>query len=136
MVKFTLELEQDFDFFLLGIFCHVKDYRMSWFLNKALNIDLKKSSNLILSVKKIDQEHSLQEYVDAEDLKEYYLISNRSTDGWLIPEEKCDYFLMLKGHFLSSEIEDIRKKIQSQKPVLTVSAIEVDALKSKENLLF
>lgn len=136
MVKFTLELEQDFDFYLLGIFCHVKDYRLSWFLNKALNIDLQKSSNLVLNIKKVEQEHSLQEYIDEEELKEYYLIANRSRDGWLLPEEKCDYLLMLKGHYSANEIEETRKVVQSLKPVLTVSNIEVDNLKSKENLLF
>lgn len=136
MVKFTLEFEQDFDFFLLGIFCHVKDYRLSWFINKAIDIDLQKAPNLVLNIKKVVQEHALLEYVSDEDLKEYYLIANRSQNGWLLPEEKCDYFLMLKGHYSEDEIEYIRQAVQSQKPVLTVSNIEVENLKSKENLLF
>ncbi len=136
MVKFTLELEEDYDFLLIGVFSHVKDYRLSWYLNQKLGIDLQKFENLILNLKGGSQEHSFHKFYDEENLKEYYLLANRSEDGWLIPEEKCDYMLMLKGHFSEDDFQSIKQSIHELKPVLATSQIVVEDLKSKENLLF
>ena len=136
MVKFTLEIEEDYDFQLTGIFSHIKDYRLSWYLNHQLGIDLHKSENLVLKTKDINQEHSFHEFHDEENLREFFLLANRSEDGWLVPEEKCDYMLMLKGHFSKSEYDHIKASILELKHVLATSQIHVEDLKSKENLLF
>ena len=45
-MKLTLEIENEFDFSLLGISCHAKDYRISWALNNSLNIKLKKEDDI------------------------------------------------------------------------------------------
>ena len=55
----------------------------------------------------------------------------------LIPEEnKCDYFLLIKGARKQQEINALQKEIASLKHVLTSYIIEVEELKSKNNLLF
>ncbi|MCB0381697.1 MAG: IPExxxVDY family protein, partial [Flavobacteriales bacterium] len=46
MSKIILSLEEDYDFALLGISCHTKDYRLCWELNKVLNFDLVRSTDL------------------------------------------------------------------------------------------
>lgn len=136
MAKFTLEIEEDFDFRLIGIFSHTKDYRLCWEINKAFNFDLLKGDNLTVQLRDNIQEHSFFSYHEEDELLEYYLISNRSEAGLLIPEEKCDYFLLIKGHYRENTIIELRKQLNQLKPVLATSIIEVEELKSKDNLIF
>lgn len=137
MAKLTLEIEEDYDFELVGICSHAKDYRLSWELNKKLEFDLVKDENLELTVKGEKQNYSFFSFIDDENLIEYYLINNRSENGILIPEEKrSDYFLLIRGVLREGQIEDHIREIATIKNVLTTYKIEVENLKSKNNLLF
>lgn len=42
MSKFQLQIDYDFDFRLIGISCHARDYRLCWALNNHLEIQLEK----------------------------------------------------------------------------------------------
>ncbi len=137
MAKLTLEIEEDYDFELIGICSHAKDYRLSWELNQQLNFDLVKDDNLELTVKGEKQNHSFFSFIDDENLVEFYLINNRSEGGVLIPEEKrSDYFLLIRGVLRDGQIEGLVREISTIKNVLTTYEIEVEQLKSKNNLLF
>lgn len=136
MAKFTLDFEDDFDFKLIGIFSHVKDYRLCWEINQVLSFDLQKSENLTITFKGKNQAYSLFEYISEEDMLDYYLIANRSEFGTLVPEEKCDYFLIIKGIIKDPDVELLIQRINELKLVLATANIEVDQLKSKENLIF
>ncbi len=137
MAKLTLEVEEDYDFELVGICSHVKDYRLSWEINKALEFDLEKDDNYEINVKGDRQSYSFFSFIDDENLVEFYLINNRCSNGILIPEEKkSDYFLMIRGVLRGGHKEELIEKISNIKNVLTTYEIEVDQLKSKSNLLF
>lgn len=138
MSKFLLKIEEDFDFNLIGICSHIKDYRMVWELNKNLGLDLCKDSNYELQQKSQKQSHAFHHFCDEENLTDYFLIGNRSDAGLLIPEEnKCDYLLVIKGNVLSDEeMNQLLKKINLISQVLTAYEIEVEELKSKKNLIF
>lgn len=137
MAKLTLEIQQDYDFELIGICSHIKDYRLVWELNKALEFDLAKEKDFELSIKGELQAHSFFSYFDDDNLQEYYLLNNRSEKGLLIPEEnKCDYFLLLKGNAIEQKQKELIQEISAIKHVLTTYAIDVEGLKSKDNLLF
>lgn len=137
MAKLTLEVEEDYDFELIGICSHAKDYRLSWEMNKALELDLVKGDNYELSVKDEKQSYSFFNFIDDENWVEYYLINNRTVNGILIPEEKkSDYFLLIRGVLRGGQKESLVKGIAEIKNVLTTYEIEVKSLKSKSNLLF
>jgi len=137
MAKLTLEVEEDYDFEIVGICSHVKDYRLSWEINKALGFDLMKGNNYEINVKGDSQSYSFFSYIDDDNLIEFYLINNRCSNGILIPEEKkSDYFLMIRGVLRGGQKEEVIEKIGNIKNVLTTYEIEVDQLKSKGNLLF
>jgi hypothetical protein len=126
----------------LGIVCQHKDYYLCSAINTGLQIELKKIDNLVLMLgkkkdKKESVEFSLYEYED-EDGKWYYIIGNRSaTSRFLIPEQnKIDFFLMLKGQFNDTEVEEIRIKLKQIQVVLGAYKIMPESLKSKNNLLF
>ena len=137
MAKLTLEVEEDYDFELIGICSHAKDYRLSWEMNKALELDLVKGDNYDLSVKGEKQSYSFFNFIDEENWVEYYLINNRTVNGILITEEKkSDYFLLIRGVLRGGQKESLVKGIAEIKNVLTTYEIEVKSLKSKSNLLF
>ena len=92
------EFEYDYDFFLIGIFCHHKDYRLAWSMNKHMDFDWTKSNDFELSFDGSQQFFSIFSYfVESQDLQ-YYLVANRGENGMLIPERKdVDYFLIVDG---------------------------------------
>ena len=137
MAKLTLEVEEDYDFELVGICSHAKDYRLSWEINNVLEFDLEKGENYEINIKGDNQSYSLFSFIDDENHLEYYLINNRCSKGVLIPEEKkSDYFLLIRGIRRGEEKEELINKIGEIKNVLTTYEVEVDQLKSKSNLLF
>ena len=137
MAKFTLEVEEDYDFDLIGICSHIKDYRLSWELNNGLGFDLSKDQDFELSLKGVHQSFSFFSFIDEDNLTEYYLLSNRSETGTLIPEQNnCDYFLLIKGNSGNGEKSSLIRKISALKHVLTSFEVNVEELKSKNNLLF
>jgi len=137
MVKLSLEIEEDFEFDLIGICCHIKDYRLSWEINRQLGISLKKENDLELNVKDLSQSFSFYEFLDEDNHLEYFLINNRSDNGYLLPEEKsCDYMLLVKGSIGETQKNLMIQKISGIKFVLTSYGIDVKQLKSKKNLLF
>ncbi len=137
MAKLTLDFEEDYDFDLIGICSHSKDYRLVWELNTKLEYDFAKAENFDLRQKGSLQSHSFFEFIDEENGVEYFLINNRCNTGLLIPEEKsCDYLLVIKGHLLENVKEKITSQIMALKNVLTAYTINVENLRSKDNLLF
>ena len=133
----TLEVEEDYDFELVGVCSHAKDYRLSWEINNVLGFDLEKGENYEINIKGDNQSYSFFSFIDDENHLEYYLINNRCSKGVLIPEEKkSDYFLLIRGILRGGEKEELINKIGEIKNVLTTYEVEVDQLKSKSNLLF
>ena len=137
MSKFVLEIEDvfDFDFSLIGISCHSKDYRLCWEINKALDIELERKDDY--QAEGSNSSHSFSQFIDDDNYLEYYFISNRSKEGYLIPEQnRVDYFLLIKGNTSDDLTKDMICKINTISLVLTSFEIEPEQLKSKENLLF
>lgn len=139
MAKHVLKLELDYDFLLIGISCHLKDYRLCWALNKALGINLNKANKRVEIYNKKAGQHerfTMFDYLEEESEIVYNLISNRSADGYLLPEYKeADYFLQIK-EAPHTDADDVAKRIRSIDFVLTAFTVNIDRLKSKENLMF
>lgn len=128
-----LDIEEDYDFGLIGISCHGKDYRLCWELNNRLSIDLKRSQDLVID----NSTFSFYEYFAETDHIEYFFISNRGEQRYLVPEQrKVDYFFVIRGPLFDDLTKDIIWKINSISLVLTSFNIDPNQLKSKENLLF
>ncbi len=137
MSKILLTLDEDYDFTLIGISCHSKDYRLCWEINKALSTDLIRTEDLEIRKKGEVNAHSFYEYIDDDNYLEYYLISNRGNKGFLIPEQKTvDFFIMAKGNISDRHTKETISKINALSLVLTSFSIDPNLLKSKQNLLF
>lgn len=135
--KKTLLFDDDesiYDFSLIGISCHLKDYRLSWSLNTQHQFNFEKSeSNLILHSKLGKSNHSLFEGFDEETGVKSYLIKNRG-ERYLATELKhADYFFKTD---LEVDLDELIKKIKATKGVLAVFTLDVNELKSKDNFIF
>lgn len=139
MKKITLEIENDYDFILLGISCHAKDYRLCWALNKTFGFNFTKTEDFEVKNKKLAGAVAFSQYIFdvEEEYKSFTLLGNRSEAGMLVPEQKqADYLLVLKGGFTDNDVNEFIAKINSVDFVLTAFEIEVSSLRSKQNLLF
>jgi len=138
-MKYYLDDTYEYDFLLIGISCHEKDYRISWALNQNLSLQLvKEKEDLEVFINKTNELslHSVYTYKNTETHNEFILIKNHSSAGFLIPEKQvADYLLIVKENFdFSSDL--FLKKIKNINFVLTAFKIPVEQLKSKENLIF
>lgn len=135
-MKLTLDVSYDYQFLLLGIICHSRDYRLGWFLNQKLGMDFERQENLKVFHKRKETQHSCFVYSDAENHVLYHLIQNKSNEGFYLPESKiADYLLKVEddGNILISELS---KNLKSIPIIQTVFEIEVEDLKNKELLIF
>ncbi len=135
--KFKLQVDDEFDFDLIGICSDYSDYRLCWGINQQLDVRLEKSNDYILTSKEDSQLHSMYTFDDEVSHKEIILLRNLSSEKkYLIPENShLDFFLMLKaiGHL---KTEEILQLIRSMEGVRTATMIDPAQLKSKFNLLF
>ena len=114
MAKYKLDMEPDPEVTLIGISCHVNDYRLCWALNRALGINLTRRENDITDPgpEKLAN-YSAFDHTDEESQAHYVLVNNHSTDGILLKEHKqADYFLVVdESAPLTAEelIDNVRK---------------------------
>jgi len=138
-MKYTLEEEYEYDFRLIGISCHEKDYRICWGLNNRLRLSLAKEEREIeVLIKKTNEfsKHAVYSYFQEDTENEFTLLNNRSKAGYLVPEQAhADYLFMIKETY-DVNIVELISKIKSIPFVLTAFEVKVGGLKSKENLIF
>lgn len=137
--KFIRLSEEDkFDFIVVGIVCHLRDYRLSMALNKKLGINLSKQDEYtVFNNKRMeDQFFSFYEYLN-EDEDRYNLICNKSQKGFLLPEQNQVDFLFLVSTTRMRLDESVLVATIKEIPIV-LAAFKFDALKlkSRENLVF
>ena len=125
-------------FTLLGISCHLRDYRLSYLINLHLGFSLVKRDDLKItsSSNQGEAEFSFFSYRDEERFNSYYLIGNRSESFTLVPEMKqFDFLLFVEGKFNKPEKDALTKTILKLPGILTLFETNITQLKNFENLL-
>ncbi len=140
MAKTILKLDNDdqFDFTLIGIACQHKDYRLCHELNTSLNIELVRENDFeIFNGKRMEKiAFSFYRY-KTEDDDQYFLFSNKSKQGFLIPEQKqIDFFLMIRENVNRLNETEFINGLKKLKVVLGIFKLDPKKLKSRDNLLF
>ncbi|MDO7172023.1 IPExxxVDY family protein [Mariniflexile sp. AS56] len=148
---------EEVDCTLIAIHCTIEDYRLAYLLNKNLSTNLnRKSSNLDFCVD--NATYSVFEWEDSKYLTTWCLVSNIyktevykqdnfnslfNTEEkvietiYLVPEYKAvNYFLKIDNEFNLSEEKRILDKILDIPQVATAFSIDINQLKSKDNLIF
>ncbi|WP_308993634.1 IPExxxVDY family protein [Mariniflexile litorale] len=148
---------EEVDCTLIAIHSTVEDYRLAYLLNKHLSINLTRSvSNLDFSFD--NATYSIFEWKDSKQLITWSLVSNIckteiykqdnfnslfSTEEkitriiYLVPEYKAvNYFLKIDNQFNLSKEKSILNNIFEIPQVATAFTIDINQLKSKDNLIF
>lgn len=137
MVKKVLEIEDNYDFSLLGISSHVKDYRLCWELNNTLDISLEKSEPIILSEDNDFSGFATSTFHDDENQLVFVLLTNKHHGKCLIPEfSQIDYLLKVSGSQHEFVLKSKKQMIQNIESVLKIIEINPNDLKSKSNMVF
>jgi len=137
-----LEVEYDFDFDFIGIISSLKPHKLAWIINDELKISLKKNFDTPLDF--INEGKLIILSYDYEVKYSYFrLIRNKSSEfiniasPFLIPELKeYDYFVQLMDESCAFDVISILEKLRVLIGVDYVKQIEVENLKSKDNLIF
>jgi hypothetical protein len=158
--KLHIDEFDEIDYQLIAIHTSLEDYRLAYYINQHLPITLKKSNcNIQISNKNGETQFTRFIFEDEKDGISWDLIQNKneillspqrvnqglfaesnskfSTKVYLIPEfKKVDYFLKIDN---SAEIIDAAKiaaQINKIERISTVYAVDVENIKSKNNLIF
>jgi hypothetical protein len=158
--KLSLGEFDEIDYNLIAIHTSLEDYRLAYFLNQRLGINLSKSaSNIPINFKEGETTFSRFSYTVAEAENCWNLIQNKSevisstsgekenlffnmpvemaTKVFFLPEfKKVDFFLKIENNDETSSISETQLLINTIESISTVYIVDVNQIKSKNNLIF
>ena len=158
--KLDLGEFDEIDYYLIAIHTSLEDYRLAYFINQKLPINLSKSKNEIqINIKEGETNFSRFYYNDAEKEVSWNLIQNKneviqykkgstqnlfsnvtmevSTKVFLLPEfKKVDYFLKIENNEDTMNVSKIQILLNTIDNVSTVYTVDTNRIKSKNNLIF
>lgn len=133
--KLTIDYEDETSYYVIGITSTLKDYRLTFFLNKLGEFDFKRAETFVFKIKNQDFEYSMYTYVDDFNMQNYYLLSNKANSVKLVPEFKhFDYILILDGEFDDDFISRLVKKIKTIPQVMLASEVDYNSISKVPNL--
>lgn len=137
-----LKIEYDFDFEVFALISSAKAHKLAWELNKTLNLHFKKAEDLNYQFIK-EGRILITNYVHKTEYNCLRLLKNKScefyetTKPFLLPELKeYDYLIQMAGEVPIMEPDVLVEKIRGVILVEYVQKINIENLKSKENLIF
>jgi hypothetical protein len=157
--KLDLDEFDEIDYHLIAIHTTLEDYRLAYFINQHLPVNLSKSKEeILISIKQGDTQFSRFYFDDEDNFISWNLIQNKNevvgkkeitnqdlfsnstqevaTKVFLLPElKKVDYFLKIESDD-DLQINEIVKKLKAIKSLSTVYVVDTETIKSKNNLIF
>lgn len=154
---------EDFDeinYQLVAIHTSLEDYRLAYFINKKLPINLSSNKNEIhINIKEGETKFSRFYYYDKEKETSWNLIQNKneviqnkkdnnqnlfsdlnievSTKVFLLPEfKKVDYFLKIENTEEVMDVKQIQFLLNTIENISTAYYVNTNKIKSKNNLIF
>lgn len=139
MNKTTLKFELDLDFKLIAVSSQLKDYVFCFKINKQLNTDFCKVSDLELPFNGGSENNYFSRYyflmLDVD--TEFHIVSNKGSEGFLVPEmKKADFFILIRNYYDQDEFKQLMMQLNKMPDVLLALEVDPKKLKSKENLIF
>ena len=150
----------EIDYQLIAIHTALEDYRLAYFINQKLPINLSRNKDEIhINIKEGETKFSRFYYYDKENEISWNLIQNKneviqqkkdsspnlfsninmevSTKVFLLPEfKKVDYFLKIENKEESLNSIKIQLLLNTIENISTAYNVETSKIKSKNNLIF
>ncbi len=115
-------------FTIFGISCHLKDFRLSFLLNKMLELEFTKMDDF--------KGYSFYFCRDEDHYNSFYLLGNRGPESILLPELKqTDFILLVEGPYKKAQKEQLLIKVREIQNVLTAFDVRFETIKNYETLL-
>ena len=158
--KLDFDEFDEIDYHLVAIHTSLEDYRLAYFINQKLPINLSINKNEIqINIKEGETKFSRFYYYDKENEISWNLIQNKneviqqknensqnlfsninlevSTKVYLLPEfKKVDYFLKIENVEEGMNVTEIQLLLNTIDSISTVYKVETNKIKSKNNLIF
>ena len=158
--KLDLGEFDEIDYYLIAIHTSLEDYRLAFFINQLLPINLSKSKNEIqINIEEGETNFSRFYYYDNEKAITWNLIQNKSeviqqkkgisqnlfsnitmevsTKVFLLPEfKKVDYFLKIENIEDTMSVSTIQTILNKIDNISTLYTVDTNQIKSKNNLIF
>ena len=133
--KLTIEYEEETSYYVIGISSTLKDYRLTFFLNKLDEFNFKRAETFVFKIKNQDFEYSMYTYIDSFNMQNYYLLSNKANSVKLVPDFKhFDYMLILDGEFDDEFISKLVKRIKAVPEIMLASEVDYGSISKVANL--
>jgi hypothetical protein len=136
--KLLFDIKYEFD--LVGIVAPIKDYKMAWAINHSIGTNLCKSVDFELNF--INQPAlKISKFLEETKNGFIQLLKNRSLNEnssslFLIPELKfIDYFLLVQDQTGQLKINTYIDKLSQCSLIQNAVKLDIEKIKSKENLL-
>lgn len=150
----------EIDYHLIAIHTSLEDYRLAYFINQKLPINLSKNKDEIqINIKEGETNFSRFYYFDKKNAISWNLIQNKneviqqkyensqnlfsninlevSTKVYLLPEfKKVDYFLKIENVAEEMNVTEIQVLLNTIDSISTAYIVETNKIKSKNNLIF
>lgn len=162
MAHHKLIFEEDFEeeFKLIGIHASVENYKIAFLLNQYLRTNFKRRrKDLDFSTKNLSISFPIFEYYDATTYYDMFLVANKSksleiftskaeglfpetsaektSTSYLLPEYKTvDYIIKVFTELEEVPVQKIISEINKIKQIISAYEIEIDKIKSINNLIF
>jgi len=142
MSKSKLEVHYDFDFTLFALNANVKPHKIAWFLNTKEGYNFNRIEELNIEFNRSKRINIIQ-YLHEDDYSKFRILKNRAEmvedafDAFLLPEMKqFDYLLMLENESSNFNENVFFNKIREIPFVQFAIKVDLNTLKSRDNLIF
>ncbi|MFQ3174567.1 MAG: hypothetical protein ACI9WT_000892 [Flavobacterium sp.] len=158
--KLNLGDFDEIDYNLIAIHTSLEDFRLAYFINQKLPINLSKSKDEVqINIKEGETNFSRFYYYDLEKAISWNLIQNKNevsqqkkdtvynlfsnvtmeitTRVFLLPEfKKADFFLKIENNEDIIDVSKIRIILNTIDSISAVYTVDTNQIKSKNNLIF
>jgi len=130
-----LDFEEEIEYSVIGISTNLKDYRLTFYLNRLSSLQFKRVTPFVFKHKEQEFSFSLYIYLDHNNLRNYYLISNKSNAVKLVKKyQHFDYLLLMDGEIEEDFLMDLSKQIKTCDNVNLTSVIDITDFEKIKNL--
>lgn len=135
--KFELDIEFEYDFLLFGILSSEKAYRLAWYINHQHPYNFERTEDYAITLGTKNCSFTRFDFTYEENHTLYTLMANKDEGSFLLPElRKFDYLLLVSGALEFFDEQRLRRDLSAFPPVQLVYAVDVNTLKSKQNLVY
>ncbi len=137
--KFDLDIDVEYDLF--GIITSEKESKLAWAIETKLGLELNKNEEIVIDFLKGNQ-ITISNFSTNADFGDIYLFKNKAVDykgknSFLVPELKqFEYLLKLDGAYMDRSDEIFEELSKGLLSIHYITRVDVNQLKSKDNLLF